>query len=65
MRARWSVPYVAEPQRFWRVKHCREPLGQMWFASPWHVRKDSPIFGPVFRDLQCSFEQRASLPCTR
>ena len=65
MHARWSVPYVAEPQRFWRMKHCRQPLDQLWFASPWHFPKGSHILGPVLREVQCFFEQRAKLPCTR
>ena len=52
MHARWSVPYVAEPQRFWRMQHCRQPLDQLWFASPWHFPKGSHILGPVLREVQ-------------
>ena len=47
-----------EPERFWRMKHCYRPMDQLWFASPWHFPKDSPILGPVLSELRCFFEKR-------
>ena len=58
MHAKWSVPVVDEPERFWRMKHCYRPMDQLWFASPWHFPKDSPILGPVLSELRCFFEKR-------
>ena len=58
MHAQWRVPFVDEPERFWRMKHCARPMDQLWFASPWHFPKDSPILGPVLSELRCFFEKR-------
>ena len=58
MHAKWRVPFVDEPERFWRMKHCYRPMDQLWFASPWHFPKDSPILGPVLSELRCFFEKR-------
>ena len=58
MHAKWRVPFVDEPERFWRMKHCYQPMDQLWFASPWHFPKDSPILGPVLSELRCFFEKR-------
>ena len=58
MHAKWRVPFVDEPERFWRMKHCYLPMDQLWFASPWHFPKDSPILGPVLSELRCFFEKR-------
>ena len=49
---------MAEPERFWCMKHCYRPMDQLWFASPWHFPKDSPILGPVLSELRCFFEKR-------
>ena len=57
MHAQWSVPFV-DAERFWRMKHCYRPMDQLWFASPWHFPKDSPILGPVLSELRCFFEKR-------
>ena len=58
MHAKWRVPFVDEPERFWRMKHCYRPMDQLWLASPWHFPKDSPILGPVLSELRCFFETR-------
>ena len=58
MHAKWRVPFVDEPERFWRMEHCYRPMDQLWFASPWHFPKDSPILGPVLSELRCFFEKR-------
>lgn len=42
MHAKWRVPFVDEPERFWRMKHCYEPMDQLWFASPWHFPQGLP-----------------------
>ena len=65
MHATWRVPFVQEPHRFWRTMYCREPMDKLWFASPRHFPKDSPILGPVLDELQGFFDARARQANTR